>query len=80
MSAISRSSSRVTTNGFISYSTFTSRHQQGLGWVSARRVWAIASFGGILSKMRDAVVTFIFLDWLGKVVFIFVLSVVRENG
>ena len=30
--ATSRSTSRVSTNGFISYSTFPSRHQQGLGW------------------------------------------------
>jgi len=44
-----------------------------LGWVGARRGWAIASFG-------DTGVTFFFLDWFGKVVFIVVLSVVRENG
>jgi len=59
---------------------FTSRHQQGLGWVNARREWAIASFGAILSKMSDTGVTFFFLNWFEKVVFIVVLSVVRENG
>ena len=80
MSATSRSSSRVTTNGFISYSTFPSRHQQGLGWVSARRGWAIASFGAIFSKMSDTGETFFFLNWFGKVVFVVVFSVVGENG
>ena len=44
------------------------------------RGWAIASFGAILSKMSDTGVTFFFLDWFEKVVFIVVLSVVRENG
>ena len=59
---------------------FTSRHQQGLGWVNARRGWAIASFGAIFSKMSDSGVTFFILEWFGKVVFIIVLSVVDENG
>jgi len=39
--ATSRSTSRISTNGFISYSRFPSRHLQGLGWVSARRGWAM---------------------------------------
>ena len=34
----------------------------------------------IFSKMSDTGVTFFFLDWFGKVVFIVVLSVVGENG
>ena len=33
-----------------------------------------------MSKMSDTGVTFFFLYWFGKVVFIIVLSVVRENG
>ena len=45
-----------------------------------RREWAIASFGAILSKMSDTGVTFFILKWFGKVVFIIVFSVVRENG
>ena len=40
----------------------------------------IASFGAILSKMSNTVVTLVFLYRFGKVVFIVVLSVVRENG
>jgi len=44
------------------------------------RGWAIVSFGAILSKMSDTGVTFFFLNWFEKVVFIVVLSVVRENG
>ena len=51
-----------------------------MGWVSARRGWAIASFGAIFSKISDTGETFFFLDWFGKVVFIVVLSVVGENG
>ena len=44
------------------------------------RGWAIVSFGAILSKMIDTVVTFFILDRFGKVVFIVVFSVVSENG
>ena len=36
MSAPQRSTSGVSASGFISYSTFSSRHLQGLGWVRAR--------------------------------------------
>ena len=55
---------------------FTSRHLQGL-------VWVVQGVGG---RLRVSVpsshngVTFIFLEWFGKVVFIIVLSVVDENG
>jgi len=38
------------------------------------------SFGAIFGKMSDTGVTFFFLDWFGKVVFVVVLSVVDENG
>jgi len=51
-----------------------------LGWVSARRGWAIESFGAIFSKMSDFGETFFFLNWFGKVVFVVVFSVVGENG
>ena len=33
-----------------------------------------------MSKMSDNGVTFFFLDWFGKVVFIVILSVIDENG
>ena len=51
-----------------------------MGRINARLGLVIASFGAIISKMSDIGVTFFFLDWFGKVVFIIVLSVVGKNG